>query len=715
MKVVGYSTLFQRFKQKNRSICIACSMLSRLSRGCKLAYVSKRYFSELNHYIEKGKVPEKTKTLDKFNFPSATCSILHINQNLQNLLVECQKPIILHGHLNRKPRTLAARSFAELRDENGDLVQILMTPGDTDIRYFQMLKEAKPEDSICVTGCIQLKKPKPGETKKEWELLVKKYQTLNNSNIEAARLEKLKQVSPKDIAPKFRYLQLRTPFYQKALRKRSEARSLILDLLINQYNFVEIETPLLFKSTPEGAREFLVPTRAPEKFYALPQSPQQYKQILMSSGFTRYFQIAKCFRDEDLRSDRQPEFTQVDLEMGFVNDSKQVRLVVESLIHSVWNKVANIPTYLVNGKGQLEQIEFESLAKDECAFNELKYVDALRYYGIDKPDMRYDLCFKDLSSFFIPLKGDPAFPILEACILKGAFNPAEKFKLPHSLIDSNNYARRKPIVIAIKTPEEAEDWYEVFLSKSVFQKTENFDQKLISKYLNLEPGDVLAFCTRSEFPYENPTPLGKFRQLAIEEFPNKWLREVLNKKDKTLLKNPDPRKLIVGTWVVDFPLFNPVETNSGSKSDFPSYSNCFESTHHPFTMPKMEDYDLLERCPLQVRGEHYDLVVNGVEIGGGSRRIHDPELQQYIFENILKIHNYKDLFGHLLDALSMGCPPHAGLALGFDRLCAMLVGSSSIRDVIAFPKNQSGVDPVVESPTSIEEERLREYFIKPIQ
>ncbi|KAF6063365.1 aspartate--tRNA ligase [Candida albicans] len=617
-------------------------------------------------------LPDKASTLAKFDFPSATHTIKSIDSNIEKYLNKQQIKVTLNGHVHRKSRIRPTLGFAFLRDTNGDEIQLLATPKYTEPSIFELMKKLTVEDSVSVSGFIQ-----PKESKSD-----------------AAQLDKLKHNNPQDIPPQFRYLQLRTPYYQKSLRLRSEAARLIRDIFIKNHEFVEIETPLLFKSTPEGAREFLVPTRSFNKFYALPQSPQQYKQILMSSGFTRYFQVAKCFRDEDLRSDRQPEFTQIDLEMSFVNNSDQVGIVVEDVIHNVWNKVGGKLTYKVNDEGFLVEADLAEVG-ESLQFGKLNYIDVLVKYGIDKPDLRSNLSFISLEDFFIA-KENADFPVVEVCVLKGAFDASSgKYKLPKSFIDDHNFSSRRPYVWAI---QRNDDTFEL---------------------LNLQPGDILAVSTRAKFPYENPTPLGKFRQLAIEEFPHKWQRPIVMENGQ-LSVDYDRNDIVVGSWVVNFPLFNPVEesgqtshvTEESSKPKYPVYNfKKFESTHHPFTMAKIEDYDLLESDPLKVRGEHYDLVINGVEVGGGSRRIHDPALQQYIFEEILQISNFQQLFGHLLKALSMGCPPHAGLALGFDRLCAMLMGSTSIRDVIAFPKNQSGVDPVVESPTGVKEATLNEYFI----
>lgn len=669
------------------------------------------FASRSNHNVSL--LPNKEKTLAKFSFPVATCTVRDIDRDIDKILKKGSIYVTLNGHIHKKPRIMATRSFAELRDSNGDITQILMSPEHTPTKLFDLLKETTSEDSVSVSGAVQLKQAKAGEESKKWELVVQNYQILNHSNLDAARLDKLKHTSPKDLPPQFRYLQLRTPFYQNALRTRSKVANLIRNIFVEKHDFVEIETPLLFKSTPEGAREFLVPTRLHDRFYALPQSPQQYKQILMSSGFTRYFQIAKCFRDEDLRADRQPEFTQVDLEMSYINNSDQIGLIVEDLIHNIWNKIAMLPTYRVNSDDHLEKIDLED--RNTLAFSKLNYIEALSNYGIDKPDLRSCLKFKDISTFFLPVKNKDNFPVLEVCILRGALKSSKKYKVPSVLTDANNYSKRKPIILGIKSEEEAQKWYRKFVDKNVIQKTAAFNETELHEYLGLKAGDILAISTRSELPYENPTPLGKFRQLSIAEYPNKWKRKIFDRSTGDFFEEYNTEEIFVGSWVVDFPLFNPVEISESNNAEFPEYDfTKFESTHHPFTMAKLEDYDLLASDPLKVRGEHYDLVINGVEVGGGSRRIHDPQLQKYIFENILKIQNYNELFGHLLHALSMGCPPHAGLALGFDRLCTMLIGSTSIRDVIAFPKNQSGIDTVVDSPSHVSDKTLNEYHITTI-
>lgn len=649
-------------------------------------------------------LPPASTILPQFNFPNATNHVRDVNDNLENYL-EKSKSITLHGHINRVPRIRSKISFAELRDSNGDMVQLIMLPGRTPSHAFDTIKSVTTEDSICVSGSVQLKKLVPGEPRK-WELLVSELQLLNHSHEEAARLDKLKHGDPSKLPPHYRFLQLRTHMYQRNLKLRSKVAASVRQVLGEKHDFTEIETPMLFKSTPEGAREFLVPTRSPKKFYALPQSPQQYKQILMSSGFTRYYQLAKCFRDEDLRSDRQPEFTQVDLEMSFISSTDQVLRVVEDIILGIFTNISPKSLYTLNADGLLMAVPHDHTYPNMA---KLLYEDALKNYGIDKPDLRSSLKFVDLSSHFVNGDGTGEFDIIEACVLKKAFENGELSSIPEVIKNPENYTRRAPTVIAIDASNTS-TWFQSLVDNKKLRLKETFDEEWLHKTLNLEEGDIIAVSNRSEHPYENPTPLGRFRQLAMKEYPDKWKRMVVEKSG-TLKKQPDD--IYVSCWVNDFPLFSPEEENSGSNDEYPSYNwSHRESTHHPFTMAKPDDYFLLQSDPYKVHGEHYDLVINGVEVGGGSRRIHNPEVQRFIFEEVLKIENYEMLFGHLLEALSFGCPPHAGLALGFDRLCAMLVKSESIRDVIAFPKNQSGVDPVVESPSSVESDILAKYYIK---
>ncbi|CCH45058.1 Aspartyl-tRNA synthetase [Wickerhamomyces ciferrii] len=615
-------------------------------------------------------------TIDSVDFPKHTHTIQSISNDVERYW---GKEVTLSGWIDKKPKKISKNiAFATLRDFEGNFTQIVTT----DPEFASKLRSSQVEDCVSIKGIIE-NRPSRNETDGiRWDLKIQDYTLLNSSDILASQLESLKS-SPNSFPQQHRYLQLRLPFFQNALKSRAKASQIIRDNL-NSLSFTEVETPLLFKSTPEGAREFLVPTRKESSFYALPQSPQQYKQLLMASGVKNYFQIAKCFRDEDLRADRQPEFTQVDLEMSFAN-AQDVQKIVESSVKKVWKEVGTEEIVTINKKGDIVNGDFIHLS----------YNEVLSRYGIDKPDLRSTVEIQDLSDFAKAIEDDK-FPVFEVCVLKNAFEQNSKPKLPKSLFDSNEYRNRKPIIVPIKAESDINDWYTKMSSIANIHDLEGLQQKL-----NLQVGDIIAGSTRSRLTYENPTPLGRFRQLSISEFPDKWKRS--NNK-------------FIGAWIEEFPLFNPSEESTSVKTQYPIYDyEKLESTHHPFTMVNPEDYEFLETDPLKAKGEHYDLVLNGVELGGGSRRVHDVEIQRYIFTEILKISKPDELFGHLLKALSLGCPPHAGFAIGFDRLCAMLIESPSIRDVIAFPKTQNGVDPVVESPSDVSNEVLEQYHISKLK
>lgn len=633
-------------------------------------------------------LPDKIKTIDKFDFKHFTHTIGDINQSYNELI---DKDVTINGWIDGTPRKISKTLvFAKFRDFNGEFTQIVTKTED----WSKILRTLKPEDALSVTGKINLKKQKNENEKKTWELTVDNFQILNDSNEKAAQLDSLKE-TPSQYPPEYRYLQLRLPYYQNALKLRAKAARTARSVL-DSMNFTEIETPLLFKSTPEGAKEFLVPTRKKGFFYALPQSPQQYKQLLMASGFKGYYQVAKCFRDEDLRADRQPEFTQIDMEMSFAK-SEDIQHVVERVVSKIWKDVKNLPLYKVDWEtGKLIEL------KDGEPFPRLDYNAALSKFGIDKPDLRSTLTFKNLTQYFKSALKNELFTITEACVLKGALINKTKKKLPKQLFDDLEYKDRKPFIFKIRNEEDLNNW----INKLPNELNDDMNIVKLNEILGLEIGDIVAVGDRNELTYENPTPLGRFRQLAIQYFPTEWRREIAEGSTKQNLE-----EIFVASWLIDFPLFSPIEIES--KDGYPQYDNKqFESTHHPFTMVKLSDYEYLESDPLKVKGDHYDLVINGVEVGGGSRRVHDAELQKYIFSEILQIKNYMSLFGHLIHALDSGCPPHAGLAIGFDRMCSMLLGSSNIRDVVAFPKTQTGSDPVVESPSEVPSKTLDLYGIE---
>lgn len=631
------------------------------------------------------KLPNRQETLDKFDFNHFTHTITTIDKSIDD---HVGKSITLNGWIDGFPKKMSKKIiFSNFRDFNGDFVQIITRSEDLSGGF----RSLKPEDNLSITGKVSQRVSKDGSP--SWELDIESYQILNKSSEKTPQLESLKQETGQ-YPPEYRYLQLRTPFYQNAMKMRAKAARVARKVLDSK-DFTEIETPLLFKSTPEGAKEFLVPTRKKGFFYALPQSPQQYKQMLMASGFKGYYQLAKCFRDEDLRADRQPEFTQIDMEMSFAK-AKDVQNVVQDVVSNIWREVRNLPLYKVNWEsGKLVELEPGE------GFPKLDYETALSKFGIDKPDLRSDLTFIDISKDFKNVLNND-FNVIEACVLKGALvndDGSISSKFSKALVNPNEYKGRRPYVLKINTTEQLTEWVNSLPLELAS------DISSINEKLNIELGDIVAISDRQTMAYENPTPLGRLRQISMEAYPNKWRREI---EDGSPVAQSD---IFVASWLVDFPLFSPIELDP--KDGYPAYDfGKYESTHHPFTMSQLQDYELLASQPLKVKGDHYDLVINGTEVGGGSRRVHDAELQAYIFSEILKIGNYQELFGHLLHVLDNGCPPHAGLAIGFDRMCSMLLGSANIRDVVAFPKNQAGIDPVVESPSMVPQKTLDIYNLE---
>ncbi|KAK6349266.1 aspartyl-tRNA synthetase 2, mitochondrial [Orbilia blumenaviensis] len=488
-----------------------------------------------------------------------------------------------------------------------------------------------------------------------------------------------------------RYISMRTnASLLKALQLRNQV-SQICRKHLDEEGFLEIETPLLFKSTPEGAREFLVPTRNPGQMYALPQSPQQYKQILMAGGILKYFQLAKCFRDEDLRADRQPEFTQLDLEMGFA-DGVTVQKTIERLLKRIW---------------------YEALGEKLPAFRVMTYHMAIHTYGSDKPDTRYNMLIRPFEKIIdqnvenarIPVHSQWKYEIMtHPCNISTSRLSAIAGHIA-SPMDGDFAPLRgpNPECVIFKTGPE--------LDYSVIRKQlgriapylrddalglERAIGGLIAK--NFIPTDSIIVIGRRK-KESNPggsTNIGQLRKLLSQH----------------LIKSGFMEKLVGWKflWVTHFPLFTPVDPSDNEPGQ--SGTAGYKSTHHPFTAPTVSTRDSLLESPWKTLGHHYDIVLNGVELGGGSTRIHDAELQRSILEDVLKVPKEKmKTFQHLLDMLQTGCPPHAGLAIGFDRLIATLAGTDSIRDVIAFPKNNRGQDPVVSSPGLVTEKQLDEYGI----
>lgn len=420
-------------------------------------------------------------------------------------------------------------------------------------------------------------------------------------------------------------------------------------------NFTEIETPFLTKSTPEGARDFLVPSRLYKgKFYALPQSPQLFKQILQVAGFERYFQIVRCFRDEDLRADRQPEFTQVDIEMSFVSEDDIITLV-EELLHFVFKECLDVEI--------------------KIPFPKMSYQDAISLYGTDKPDTRIPFHIKDLS---------------------GAFSNT-KIEFIRKFLD----VKGKVLAFGVKN---------ISASKSQLVSLESFAKSMgggglmwfVFKEKQLVASPLIKFISDEEKEALSQLCDGNGISFAVADTDEKS-RAIISKVAKLVAKNFSLVKDSFNfVWVVDFPLFSWDETEKR-----------FVSEHHPFTSPKYEDLGFIDTDPLKVRARAYDIVLNGEEIGGGSIRIHDPELQYKIFKILnLSQEEINERFGWFLEALKYGAPPHGGIALGLDRLVALMLGEESIREVIAFPKTQSGVCPLTGAPSDVYLSQLKELGIK---
>ena len=497
--------------------------------------------------------------------------------------------------------------------------------------------------------------------------------------------------------PEQRHLQIRTDAkLRKSIRTRSMVTARSRQFLFNQ-GFDEIETPLLFKSTPEGAREFIVPTRKPGMAYALPQSPQQYKQLLMASGISRYFQFAKCFRDEDMRTDRQPEFTQLDLEMSFASRSDVMSIIEYLVAGIIWPDAIQRTVY--HDKQEYFRPFFKWIPPNaKRLFPILTYQQAMELYGSDKPDLRFQSKIKRIDALIPPtLKSmlssleDPIFEMFKVPISKCSPMESRNFigeflDAPSSAVYLNNPAGAPGVTVY--DPTKPLNGLAAF-GHSAAQQVEDIFRP--------EPGNILIAQAR---PRTNAftggsTPLGNLRRDMFHAAVAQGLCE--KPKDDAFL------------WVTNFPLFSPTEESEPGQGG--SAGIC--STHHPFTAPVAnQDLTKLYTDPLSIIGDHYDLVINGVEVGGGSVRIHDAGIQELIFRDVLKMSPERiEDFRHLLDALSAGCPPHAGFALGFDRLMAVVLGKDSVKDVIAFPKTAAGEDKMVSSPARMTEEQLTTYHL----
>ena len=557
--------------------------------------------------------------------------------------------------------------FIDLRDRKG-ITQVKFDP-QVDRALAERAIQAKPESVIGVSGRV-VARPEgttnaslpTGEVEVDGrELTIYNVAETAPFPLDDAGGDKVNE----DLRLTYRYLDLRRPKMRKNLQVRHKATKAIRDYFDSQ-DFIEVETPALFKSTPEGAREYLVPSRIhPAHFYALSQSPQQFKQILMVAGVERYFQIARCFRDEDLRADRQMEFTQVDVEASFIT-REDVYALFEGMVKAVWKEVlgTDIP----------------------APFLRMPYSEAMNRFGVDKPDLRFGLELKDVSSIF----ASSSFKVFQGTVASGGVIKALNAK---GLADLSQ-GELKALEDVAKSlgakglafiKVEGGEW------KSPIVKFFSPEEKAaLKEALGIEEGDMIFFAAAG---WDKACAiLGRVRLDAAA---------LLQKRGKLSIR-PDDWKFL---WVVDFPLMT-----------YDEAEGRYLATHHPFTSPVPEDVALLDTNPKAVRGQHYDLVLNGMELGGGSIRIHQPALQKKVFEDVLKIpvDVVENRFGYMLKAFTYGAPPHGGIAFGLDRMVALLCGTTSIRDVIAFPKTQKGQDLMTGSPTPVTERQLRELHITPV-
>ncbi len=574
--------------------------------------------------------------------------------------------VTLNGWVHSR-RDLGGVLFIDLRDREGR-TQTVFDPSDVSSELFDQAASLHSESVVSVTGKVRRRPEGTDNTKiptGEVEIMVQSMEVLNAADVLPFPVDDPETASKvnEELRLKYRYLDLRRPEMMRHLRLRSKVAT-ATRVFMEEEGFLEVETPTLFKSTPEGAREFLVPSRLhPSQAYALPQSPQQFKQILMVSGVEKYFQLARCYRDEDLRADRQPEFTQVDIEMSFI-DREDIYALIEGLMGRVWEAALG-----------------QTIPK---SFRRITFDQAMNTYGIDKPDTRFGLEIHDFSEAF----KESSFKVFSGTIQKGGVIKALNAK---GLADVTQGQMEGLTQLAISQGAKGLAFIKVeggeWKSPIVKFFSEQEKQTLQST-LEIEDGDLILFAADSWLPACEV--LGRIRLRCAE---------LLQQRGRLTI---DPLRFDF-LWVTDFPLLS-----------FDKEMNRWYSSHHPFTAPVEEDVDLLASDPRSVRGQHYDLVVNGVELGGGSIRIHQPSVQRTIFEQVLQIPEdvIQARFGYMLDAFRYGCPPHGGIALGFDRLIAILCQTPSIRDVIAFPKTAKGTCLMTESPGSVDARQLRDLHIQ---
>jgi aspartyl-tRNA synthetase len=579
-----------------------------------------------------------------------TCGELNIEQLNQQ--------VILSGWVQRS-RDLGGMTFVDLRDRYG-ITQVVFNMEENRELCLEARKLGR-EFVIQVTGKVAERSNKnPKMATGDIEIVIESLRILNPAEVPPFTIEN-ETDGGDELRMKYRYLDLRRPSIRKNMELRHRMAQEIRKYLDSQ-GFFEVETPFLIKTTPEGARDFVVPSRMNlGQFYALPQSPQTFKQLLMVAGYDRYFQIVKCFRDEDLRADRQPEFTQIDCEMSFV-ERDDVLHTMEGLAKHLFREVLNVEI--------------------EGAFEKMPYDTAIAEYGTDKPDLRFGMKIKELTSL---LQGS-AFQVFDSAeYIGGICAPGCAAYSRKELDGLTDFVKRPQIgakgLIYVKCNEDG-------TFKSTVDKFFSAEElKSLADRIQAKAGDLILILAG-----EQSSTLNALSELRLE------MGTRLNLRDKDTY---------CPLWVVDFPLL-----------EWNEESGRFHAMHHPFTSPKMEDIELFDTEPGKVHANAYDLVINGVEIGGGSIRIHDEKLQKLMFKNLgFTDEDAVEKFGFLMSAFRYGAPPHGGIAFGFDRWVALFAGLDSIRDVIAFPKNNSGRDVMIDTPSGISDEQLKELslLLRPVK
>ena len=563
------------------------------------------------------------------------------DRNGELRLKDVGRKVTLLGWVSTR-RNLGSLLFIDLRDSSGIVQLIAEDPS--------IIPDVRNEYVVQAFGTVRKKDvPNPNLPTGEVEVVLDKLVVIDKAEttpfIIADKTDALE-----DTRLQYRYLDLRRPIMQKRLKTRAKIVRTIHEFLDNE-NFIEIETPILNLATPEGARDYIVPSRLHHgRFYALPQSPQLFKQLLMIGGMERYYQIAKCFRDEDLRADRQPEFTQVDMEMSFL-DQDQILGIMERLLAKIFKETVNYDVPL--------------------PLRRMKYWDAMDTYGSDKPDTRYGLTLKDVKAIMAKssFAGFEGQEYIKAIVIPGKGKETSRKKMDELNVEARKFGLKGVMNLKVENG---------LLAGSFIKFMDEGLQKELMAALELKEDDLVLFAS-SAYRRDIDFGLGALR--------TKFAKEMGLIKEGTY-------DLL---WVVDFPMFDPIEGQPG----------CYTAEHHPFTRPRDEDLKLLDTKPEEVLAYAYDIIINGYEAGGGTLRIYDHDIQWKIFKILgLSDEDVARKFGWFIDAFKYGCPPHGGIAFGLDRLCMILTGTDNIRDVEAFPKNLQAVDPMSKAPGEVSQEAM---------